>query len=155
MALNIMTITLLLSWFLLTSHASLSPIRCGFAPCFINYKKDVLDSHPQVIKFASCLPMVGGSPASFTTKTGRHDIAESGNKHNESNQILFSSVEFLLLLYNLWSINFYFYYFSNFVFVLLLICKLLSFFLIRAIRLLSLRTIGPSDYWTDTGYNGT
>jgi hypothetical protein len=30
----------------------------------------------QVIKFTSCLPMVGGSPASSTTKTGRHDIAE-------------------------------------------------------------------------------
>ena len=30
--------------------------------------------------------MVGGSPgtpASFTTKTGRHDIAESGVKHNK------------------------------------------------------------------------
>ena len=28
-----------------------------------------------------------GTPASFTTKTGRHDIAESGIKH-KSNQIL-------------------------------------------------------------------
>jgi hypothetical protein len=27
------------------------------------------------------------SPASSTTKTGRHDIAESGVKHNKSNQI--------------------------------------------------------------------
>jgi hypothetical protein len=27
------------------------------------------------------------SPASSTTKTGRHDIAESGNKHQKSNQI--------------------------------------------------------------------
>ena len=34
--------------------------------------------------------MVGGSPStpvSSTTKTGRHDIAESGVKHNKSNQI--------------------------------------------------------------------
>jgi hypothetical protein len=31
--------------------------------------------------------MVGGSlRVSSTTKTGRHDIAESGIKHNESNQ---------------------------------------------------------------------
>jgi hypothetical protein len=33
-----------------------------------------------LIKFASCLPMFGGSllgtPASYTTKTGHHDIAE-------------------------------------------------------------------------------
>jgi hypothetical protein len=62
-------------------------------PGFVNYKKGALDSQPQVIKFTSCLPMVGGSaasdkiyqllahgrwfsPASSTTKTGRHDIAE-------------------------------------------------------------------------------
>ena len=29
-----------------------------------------------MIKFTNYLPMVGGSPASSTTKTGRHDIAE-------------------------------------------------------------------------------
>jgi hypothetical protein len=49
---------------------------------FVNYKKGALDSQPQVIKFTSCLPMVDGSlspgiPASSTTKTGRHDIAEN------------------------------------------------------------------------------
>jgi hypothetical protein len=32
-----------------------------FAPGFVNYKKGVLDSQPQVIKLTSCLPMVGGS----------------------------------------------------------------------------------------------
>ena len=30
-----------------------------------------------------------GTPASSTTKTGRHDIAESGIKHQRSNQIIF------------------------------------------------------------------
>jgi GTPase Era involved in 16S rRNA processing len=30
-----------------------------------------------------------GTPASSTTKTGRHDIAESGVKHQKSNQIIF------------------------------------------------------------------
>jgi hypothetical protein len=30
--------------------------------------------------------MVSGTPASSTTKTGRHDIAESGVKHQKSNQ---------------------------------------------------------------------
>ena len=33
----------------------------GVAPGFVNYKKDVLELQPQVIKFTSCLPMVGGS----------------------------------------------------------------------------------------------
>ena len=38
----------------------LSPIRRGFAPGFVNYKKGALDSQPQVIKLTSCLPMVSG-----------------------------------------------------------------------------------------------
>ena len=33
----------------------------GFAPGFVNYKNGALDSQPQVIKFTSYLPMVGGS----------------------------------------------------------------------------------------------
>jgi hypothetical protein len=37
------------------------PVRRGFAPGFVNYKKGVLDSQPQVIKFTSYLPMFGGS----------------------------------------------------------------------------------------------
>ena len=33
-----------------------------FVPGFVNYKKmGALDLQPQVIKFTSCLPMVGGS----------------------------------------------------------------------------------------------
>jgi hypothetical protein len=44
---------------------------------FVNYKKGALDSQPQVIKFTSCLPVVGCSLwASSTTKSGCHDIAE-------------------------------------------------------------------------------
>ena len=45
----------------LTTHASLSPLRRGFAPRFGNNKKGELDSQPQVIKFISWLPMIGGS----------------------------------------------------------------------------------------------
>ena len=45
----------------LTAHTSLSPIRREFTPSFVNYKKTALDSKPQVIKFTSCLPRVGGS----------------------------------------------------------------------------------------------
>ena len=44
-------------------------------------KNGALDSSRQMIKFTSCLPVVGGSLragtlVSSTTKTGRHDIAE-------------------------------------------------------------------------------
>ena len=60
----------------LATLTRLSPIRRGFAPGCVNYKKGALDSQPQVIKLTSYLPMGGGSPASSTTKTGRHDIAE-------------------------------------------------------------------------------
>ena len=45
----------------LTTRTSLSPIRRGFAPSFVNYKKGALDSQSQVIKLTSCLPRVGGS----------------------------------------------------------------------------------------------
>ena len=50
-------------------------------PGFLNYKKGALDSQPQVIKFINQLLAHGrwfspGTPASSTTKTGRHDIAE-------------------------------------------------------------------------------
>ena len=45
----------------LTTHTSLSPIRRGFAPSFVNYKKGCTRLAAQVIKFTSCLPMVGGS----------------------------------------------------------------------------------------------
>jgi hypothetical protein len=46
----------------LANHPSLSPIRRGFAPSFVNYKKGAFDSQPQVIKFTSCLPRIRGSP---------------------------------------------------------------------------------------------
>jgi hypothetical protein len=70
-----------LSWLdYLTTHTSLSPIRRGFAPGFVSYKKGALDSQPQVIKLTSGLPMVGGSlrvlGSSSTTKTDHHGIAE-------------------------------------------------------------------------------
>jgi hypothetical protein len=45
-----------------------------FAPGFVNYKKSALDSQPQVIKFTSCLPVVGGSlrhPALFEREVAK------------------------------------------------------------------------------------
>ena len=40
----------------LTTHTSLSPIRRGFAPDFVNYKKGTLDSQPQMIKLPVACP---------------------------------------------------------------------------------------------------
>jgi len=72
----------------LTTHTSLSPIRRGFAPGFVDNKKGTLDSQPQVIKAYQLLAQgrwfSPGTPASSTTKTGRHDKAESGIKHQKS-----------------------------------------------------------------------
>ena len=53
-----------------TTHKSrrLSPIRCGFTPGFVNYKKGAFDSQPQVIKVSSCLPwsvVLSGYPGFF------------------------------------------------------------------------------------------
>jgi hypothetical protein len=40
----------------LTAHTSISPIRRGFAPSFVNYKKGALDSQPPMIKFTFACP---------------------------------------------------------------------------------------------------
>ena len=45
----------------LHARCGLISFRRGFASGFVKYKKGALDSQPQVIKFTSCLPMVGGS----------------------------------------------------------------------------------------------
>jgi hypothetical protein len=61
----------------LTTHTSLSPIQRGFAPGFANYKKGCTrlaatsDKVYQLLAHGQWF-----SPASSTTKTGRHDIAE-------------------------------------------------------------------------------
>ena len=75
----------------LTSHISLSPIQRGFAPGFINYKKRCTRLSAASDKVYQLLAhgrwFSPNTLASSTTKTGRHDIAESGVKHNKSNQI--------------------------------------------------------------------
>ena len=58
------------------SHANLSPMRHGFAPSFVKYKKgctQLAASSDKVYHGQSFSP---GTPTSSTTKTGRHDIAE-------------------------------------------------------------------------------
>jgi hypothetical protein len=64
----------------LTTHTSLSPIRRGFAPGFVNYKKGYArlaaasDKVYQLLAHGRWFSPV--TQASSTTKTGRHDIAE-------------------------------------------------------------------------------
>jgi hypothetical protein len=64
----------------LTAHTSLSPIRRGFAPRFVNYKKGCTRLSTASDKVYQLLVQgrwfSPGTPASSTTKTGRHDIAE-------------------------------------------------------------------------------
>jgi len=79
----------------LTTHTSLSPIRRGFAPGFVNYKKGctrLTAASDKVYQlFAYGWWFSPGTPASSTTKTGRHDIAEIllkvALKDQKSNQI--------------------------------------------------------------------
>ena len=64
----------------LATRTSLSPIRRGFAPGFVNYKKGCTRLAAASDKVYQLLAhgrwFSPGTPASSTTKTGRHDIAE-------------------------------------------------------------------------------
>jgi hypothetical protein len=64
----------------LAAHTSLSPIRRGFAPSFVNYKKGCTRLAAASDKVYQLLAQgrwfSPGTSASSTTKTGRHDIAE-------------------------------------------------------------------------------
>jgi len=64
----------------LTTHTSLSPIRRGFEPGFVNYKKGCTRLAAASDKVYQLLAhgrwFSPGTPASSTTKTGHHDIAE-------------------------------------------------------------------------------
>jgi len=78
----------------LTTHTSLSPIQCGFAPGFVNYKKGCTRLTAASDKVYQLLAhgrwFSPGTTVSSTTKTGRHDIAEIllkvALKHQKSNQ---------------------------------------------------------------------
>jgi hypothetical protein len=64
----------------LTTHTSLSPKRHGFTPSFVNYKKGCTQLAAASDKVYKLLAQgrwfSPGTPASSTTKTGHHDIAE-------------------------------------------------------------------------------
>ena len=67
---------------------SLSPIWRVFTPVFVNHKEGgtrlaaASDKVCQLLAHGRWFSL--GTPASSTTKTGRHDIAESSVKHNKS-----------------------------------------------------------------------
>ena len=90
----------------LKTNTSLSPIRRGFAPGFVNYKKVctrlAVASDKVSQLFAHGQWFSPGTPASSITKTGRHEIAEIFLKvalstKNQSNQIKSSIYGFLYL----------------------------------------------------------
>jgi hypothetical protein len=62
------------------THTSLSPIRRGFEPGFVNYKagftQPAIASDKAYQLLAHGWWISPGTPASPTTKTGRHDIVE-------------------------------------------------------------------------------
>jgi hypothetical protein len=75
------------------SDLRLSPIRCGFAPSFVNCKKACTRLAAASDKVYQLLAhgwwFSPGTLASSTTKTGLHDIADCGIKHQKSmNQLL-------------------------------------------------------------------
>jgi hypothetical protein len=74
----------------LTTHTSLSPIRRGFAPGFVNYKKGCTRLTAASDKVYQLLAHGWWfSPASSTTKTGRHEILlKVALSTIKSNQIL-------------------------------------------------------------------
>jgi hypothetical protein len=88
----------------LTTHTRLSPKRHEFAPGFVNYKKGCTRLAAASDKVYQLLARGRWfSPASSTTKTGRHDIAEillkEVLKHQKSKKV----IEFLY-----WHIKYYF-----------------------------------------------
>ena len=82
----------------LTTHTSLSPIRRGFTPGFVSYKKRCTRLTAASDKVYQLLAhgqwFSPGTPASSTTKTSHHDKAEIllkvalSTKKIKSNQIL-------------------------------------------------------------------
>jgi len=64
----------------LTTRTSLSPVQCGFAPGFVNYKKGYTQLAAASDKVYQLLAhdrwFSPGTPSSSNTKTGHRDIAE-------------------------------------------------------------------------------
>jgi hypothetical protein len=86
----------------------LSPIRRGFAPSFVNDKRGCTRLAAASDKAYQLLAQgrwfSPGTPASYTTKTGRHDIAEillkAALKHQKSNQNQIYIIVLIKPMYN-------------------------------------------------------
>ena len=83
-------------------------LDCGFVPGFVNYKKGALDSQPQVIKFTSCLPMVGGSLRIIHFSDVTLLFKQS---------IMFNNLQFILLFLNIRTLTFYYFRLKNAIFI--------------------------------------
>jgi hypothetical protein len=92
-----------------TTHTSLSPIRRRFTPDFVNYKKGCTqltaasDKVYQLLAHGRWFSLA--TPASSTTKTGCHDIAEillkvALNTKNQNQSI--QCVNQIWLTYHVW-----------------------------------------------------
>jgi hypothetical protein len=92
----------------LTAHTSQSPIRRGFTPGFVNYKKGCIRLATASDKVYQLLAhgrwFSPGTPASSTTKTGCHDIAEILLKValSTKNQIKDKRFERTIIIKHLW-----------------------------------------------------
>ena len=105
----------------ITAHTSLSPIRRRFAPGFVNYKKGctrIAATSDKVVQLLAHSRWF--SPASATTKTGRHDIAETllrvALKHKKSIKIKTRQVfirKNCVCYYKVQTIAYYYYYFLS------------------------------------------
>ena len=75
-------------------------MRRGFAPGFVNYRKGCTrlavasDKVYQLLAHGQWFS--SGTLASSTTKTGRHDIAESGVKHQKSH-VMYENREIMFI----------------------------------------------------------
>jgi hypothetical protein len=85
----------------LTTHTSLSSIRRGFAPGFVNYKKGCTRLAVASDKVYQLLAhgrwFSPGTPASSTTQTGRHYISEILLKVALNTKNHHSYIKFLLV----------------------------------------------------------
>jgi hypothetical protein len=97
-----------ITYIYLTTRTSLSPIWHGFVPGFVNYKKGCTRLAAASDKVYQLLAHgLWFSPASSTTKTGRHDIAEillkvalnTINPTNQSILIIYSFTSVIIYMY--------------------------------------------------------
>jgi hypothetical protein len=92
----------------LATHTSISAIRRGFEPGFVNYKKGCTQLAAASDKVYQLLAhgrwFSPGTSASSTTKTGRHDIAEillkvALNSKNKIQSNQFHPTVFVLIIH--------------------------------------------------------